>query len=271
MADLPISSLPISGGALDADEFAVNQGGTTVKLTRAQVLAGVTTDLSTHISTTPIDHPALSVDTGSIANLAVTEGKIGPLAVTEGKIGALAVTEGKIGNSAVTAAKIADRTRHKWCVPSMRYDVTNAVVTAHMIRNDGTFQPRGSICMAGADTYVYGSFVVPADFYSGLVVNAVFDPGSYVLGNQIYAGVQCTYAALGEAYNHNSDTLAMGLVNPGGVVYYSRNLAISSGPPVAGDMVTIWFQRDATVVTGMDTLADDIFFVGWRLTYTADS
>ena len=50
MADTKISGLPAAGGFISTDELPVNEGGTSKKVTGAQVLAYVSTTLATQDS-----------------------------------------------------------------------------------------------------------------------------------------------------------------------------------------------------------------------------
>jgi len=68
----------------------------------------VQSNLDSHISASPIDHPDGSVTTAKIADGAVTEVKIADGAITTAKIADLAVTTAKIDDAAITAAKIAN-------------------------------------------------------------------------------------------------------------------------------------------------------------------
>lgn len=234
MADTPISGLPAAGAANAADEFAVNQAGTTRKVTGTQVSTVV---LAAHIAANPIDHP----------------------------------------NGSVTAAKIADRTRKLFVVP----------YTAHN-RDGASWDYMGqSTAVVGLgidvidDEYVmiYGRFMVPHDYVSDMTAQPVWCIEQGVAGSpkDIYIETIAHAGTCGEDNSLHHDTLpfaAVSVVVPAGIIspIYECTPALSLVSVALNDMVRLETTRDSTAATGgLDTLGDRCVFIGWIVSYTADS
>lgn len=238
MADLPISGLPVSGGALDTDELAANQGGTTVKLTLAQIKTNVEADgLAAHIASNPATHAA-----GSI-----------------------------------TSTLIANRTRTFWVNP---YVVWN--INANSYAYPGVDNALGGYGVNMIDNErceAYGRFCIPNDYVSGMTMKAVFIPlmDAVSPGNKnLYYANGFTAGACGETPETHKDNTAYEIlvldVPVGWPTYQHCTPTFALTDVAAGDIVFIYTIRNSTAGVGdPDTVNKTVIFVGWMISYTADS
>lgn len=111
-------------------------------------------------------------------------------------------------------------------------------------------------------------FIVPDDFISGFVVQAISETS---VGGNIYAGLQCTYQAIGEALGtHTTGAIAYTAVAmSGGNVLDATHIQTLANAS-AGDTVCCRFARDAT--DPLDTIVGGLVqfygfhaqYLGWR-------
>jgi hypothetical protein len=196
---------------------------------------------------------------GKIASGAVTETKIATGAVTETKIATGAVTENKIATGAVTAAKIANRTRVLYVPALYAYNVTvsDEIVYDCDFYSWNFFDNKSSLAV--------GRFRVPGDFDGSLVVKALVRPAS---SGNVYVYHQALYGALNEQVGNHNNTNDFAAVSVTSGVYNEISSLTLTDANI-GDNVSLKFQRDAT--NAQDTVDNTMRFMGWIVTYTADS
>lgn len=152
--------------------------------------------------------------------------------------------------SAIAAGNIANRTRSFLVTPNVEADTIN-----------------GTSCPDNVSTSLYGAFRVPADFASSMTIKAVLvnNTGS---GN-IYHSSDAEWGAVGEVANSGSASFAAAAEAMSGykVVY---ELASFDCPGIAvNDNVGLrYIRRGANMY---DTLGNWVSFMGWLVSYTADS
>jgi len=157
-----------------------------------------------------------------------------------------AVTTDKVANDSITTTKIPNRPRH-FLVSSTAGNTPSETV-------QGLVFPSGSI------TGVAGWFAVPTDYAGGMTVSAIVrgeSAGDVDIVNTANFGEE------GEPYNENTETDT-------GTVSVTTNtllaLPLTLSGITADDIVNLTFSR-----VDIDPLADDLYFAGWLVEYTADS
>ena len=157
-----------------------------------------------------------------------------------------------IAADAVTTAKIPNRTR--------KFFVQAPVASA-----TGTATAKGTKTLDNGDASIYGQFIVPSDFASGMTVTAVVNPDA---SGNIYSSNTAEYGQCGEAHAAHSDTVVIAAV---AVTINLRNCIqpITLANEAIGDLVSLTFRRDAT--DPLDTIDDVAYLTGWIVEYTADS
>lgn len=165
-----------------------------------------------------------------------------------------AVTTAKIADSQVTAAKIANRTRTF---------LVQALATAGTMATSGVDMPDS------VATDAVGRFYLPSDYVSGMTITPIVisltGSGDIVLSNSV------SYAADGESVTANSNSVGSTVVAISGTSQYKLCTGLTSTvtAAAAGDFFRLSSSRTGT--SGSDTYANDVFFVGWLVSYTADS
>lgn len=236
--DCPFVTGFISGNIIDHDHTA-GYGG-------ALGASGLLTN-----SVTEPKIAASSVSEAKIATGAVTNTKIGTDAVTESKIADGAVTVNRLGTSAVTAIKIQNRTRTIFLPPMhiVEADAFDAMI----------------ILADGVTSEVKGMFKVPKDFVSGMTVKPVVIASA---SGNIYSTWTITYGGVGEAidtHTHTASQAATALT----LYLLSEIQSLSISNAAVGDYAQLGFQRIGE--SASDTINDAVLFIGWLITYTADS
>lgn len=163
-----------------------------------------------------------------------------------------------LADSIVTAAKIVNRTR-TWLVPAVAsYNDTDLSVGS-----------RTSIYgwyMPDSKTYsLYGGFYCPSDYASTMTVKAVVWP----LGTgNIYCTHDAYVGANGEAANtHSYSQSATAVAVTETVINEISSLSLTA--IATGDYVNLKFQRQGG--NASDTVNAVANFIGWLVSYTADS
>lgn len=153
-----------------------------------------------------------------------------------------------ITDETITAAKIANRTR-KFLVPAPNTDLYN-----------------GAALPDAATTNVFGSFYVPEDFVSDMIVDLIVlcasASGNAVLTNTV------AYGALGQGLTTHVDLLATQVI----AISNNQNQAVvqlTLTNAAKGDFCRCYATR--TGGHGSDSLAATLYTIGWLVTYTADS
>lgn len=191
--------------------------------------------------------------------VSITTGGVITLTDERAYIGDGHVATASLADSAVTAAKIANRTRvvgipctGGWDLAPLELDRTNA-------------HPYGGPLADGTSTQMFGYFYVPSDYVSdGVVIPVVYAEGT---GN-LYALQTLYYAATGETPGSVGTAVTTQAVTNTKVTNCTSIQTAMTGI-AAGDHVMIMFQR--TGGNASDTVGADCQFVGWLLSYTADS
>lgn len=158
----------------------------------------------------------------------------------------------------VSNTDIVNRTR-RFIVPAIAgYNASDSTVIVRTTHRGLAFIDN-KICQAGAD------FLVPDDFQSGMSVKAVVRPGA---NGNAYLSRVVYYGACGEALDTHDDSIGWTAI---AVATADENNCIGEialSAEAIGDIVSLFYQRDATHVD--DTVAGTVNFVGWLIEYTAD-
>jgi len=192
---------------------------------------------------------ALSVDTASIANMAIETGKLDNLAVTAAKIGTSAVETAKIDNLAVTGGKIAAGaidTGHLANLAVTAGKIDNLTITAAQIANlTITGGPAGKIAASTiTEDNVVANTITAASIAAGTITTAEIAANTIVAGD-IAAGTITTAE------------IAAGTIAASNINGTFGNLTISSG--------IITFNTSQGInLTGHDTTAGRIKFDGTK-------
>ena len=135
MANIKISDLTSAASVADANQFEINEAGTSKKVTGSQIKAYVNSGDGALASKN-------TVATADIDNLAVTEAKLATSSVTSAKILNGTITGPDIANSTITGAKIATDTITATniaanAVGASELNVSGNGTTAQYLRSDG--------------------------------------------------------------------------------------------------------------------------------------
>lgn len=143
MANIKISDLTAASVAAAANEFEINEAGTSKKVTGSQIKAYVN-----------LGDGALAakntVATADINNLAVTEAKLANSSVTSTKIAEGTIVAGDIANATITGAKIATDTITATNIAA------NAVGTSEIANSAVTIAKLSTTGTASSSTYLRG-------------------------------------------------------------------------------------------------------------------
>jgi len=182
--------------------------------------------------------------------------------VLDGAFADSAATRALFANSIWTHTQIVDRTRTLWvpCVAGYNSsDSTPLTGTNFQINNGWTFPDAKNV-------YGYGTFQVPSDFASTMTVTPYIQANG---GGNIYSSGEVCYGAENEVYNTHTDSEALGAeAITGGVRFENGHGVISMAAAAIGDFVTLAFYRNGAHAN--DTLSADVYFMGWKVSYTAD-
>ena len=110
----------------------------------------------------------------------------------------------------------------------------------------------------------YGSFVIPADYKSGMQVKLcaiVNGSGNVYVENFAY------YRAADADYNEHSDTFGPEAVAISAAYVLKELGGVSLTNAAAGDVVSVQFSRYGD--NGADTFSGNFYVIGWWVTYTA--
>lgn len=303
MPDTKISALAAVGAAADAQEFPVNDAGTTKKITLLTVDNYILRAL--HVPSTALaansvtdtklrDSAGTSVigkagaGAGDPADIvagadnqifgrrggALTFASVATAELAANILSADAAGRGKMQNgffdaATVTAKFAAGSITATEIANRTRTFLVPAVGGYDTFLSEAGAYPRFSILgWSLVDTVlrtVTGEFMIPSDFASDMTVAAVVY--STANGNLYNQGV-ISYGASGQAYNTHSDVIAAAATAVTANQYcVIRSTALSA--EAIGDYVALQFERDATNI--LDTINNTVYFRGWLVTYTADS
>lgn len=168
-------------------------------------------------------------------------------------------------NIAVNAAMIDDRTRAEWFPAVIGHNFTDALEI--VLASNSTAPGLVGISMPDLKTTrVYGTWIVPQDFESGLTIKAMLYNAA--VSADIYGRCQAFYGACGEGATTHSD-------DPGvaaeAMVSSARNCLgeVSLASAAKGDLVSVYYTR--TGADALDTMGAAVWLVGFVAEYTADS
>ena len=253
------------GGGNTRIDRVVLRADWTAQTVRITVIAG--TDASSPTAPSITQTPGTTYDIKICQALVNTSGTVtitdervfakpGTDAVVTAAITDNAVTTAKIVDSAVTAAKIANRTRTFLVEPVAGYRLDTSAALA--------VQEEGTAMIDAVESRVYGHFYCPADYASGLSVRAVV----YASGTgNIYCSAANAYGASGENFVHTNDFSTAAVALTSSQLNQIASATLSS--LAAGDYVSTAFFRDGDNV--LDTVGATVYFLGFLVSYTADS
>lgn len=116
-------------------------------------------------------------------------------------------------------------------------------------------------------TILFGNWRIPPEMVpnSDVIVTPVVN--SAAVGN-LENGSGIYYGPVGGNYNASSDTnvatSAIGVINR---IYEVNAITLNAGPAAPGDYLSLIFQRLGG--DGNDTIEGTVYFMGWKVTYTA--
>lgn len=163
-----------------------------------------------------------------------------------------------IGDGIITPAKHATRARAFLVQAVSGYNNTDS---ASMERGD----PTGWTMLDEKSYTLVGNFYVPPDFSSSMTISAVlYSEGT---GN-VYGYNLAYHGAAGEAFNTHSQTsgvtTAAVTANQVGAKY-----TLTMSNMAAEDYAFLQYNRNGAHAS--DTASATVYFVGWLVSYTADS
>ncbi len=183
--------------------------------------------------------------------------------IPDGAFTAAAATRALFGAGIWTATEIADRTRTLWVPCIAAYNTTDgtALTAANYITRAG-WEFIDNKAISG-----YGQFQVPTDFVSTMTITPyIISAGA---GN-VYSAGEAYSGAENEAYNTHTDTAAAAAVAiTGGSLFENAHAALALAAAAAGDFVNLTFTRNSA--NALDTRNGPCNFMGWKVSYTADS
>lgn len=211
------------------------------------------------------DIPAETTIDGTVYDLTLATGTIG----TDGIVDLTPALTYSAPRGEVAASNIANRTRsfiipasslygYDWGGTSYGYLHYNNI-NGRLVTNEGIFCARGV-------------FEVPQDYASNMTVSAVIlnkETMAPLVGN-IRCSMDVEYGAIGESgWNHTANVAEATVAIANTETLYEVSTANLSSAS-AGDIVTLQWERDGS--DALDTYQGlGIYFVGFRVTYTADS
>jgi hypothetical protein len=158
---------------------------------------------------------------------------------------------------AITAAGIANRTR-TFIVPGLVYNGSDSAF--------GIAGADGQQMIDNKNVTAYGVFYMPSDYVSGMTVSALVHGAA---SGDCYCSAQLRAGALTEDFGvHNSDIFSTAVqVLVAGKLTAVAAIAVTQA--TAGDAVYVQFFRDGDAAE--DTVGNIVYFIGFQVTYTADS
>lgn len=167
--------------------------------------------------------------------------------------------------NAVTTANIVNRTRNLFLPPTFGWNITDSVEIPMKYRA-AEAQYFGET-LAGKDSLMFAKFSCPNDYDSSMTVKPVFLTASS--GGNCYNRSLASYAAVGETMNINQDGTAFAATAVSGYTALKVGPTMTLDTIDAADIVQLTWERDATNV--LDTMGTGIQFLGFQVSYTADS
>lgn len=156
---------------------------------------------------------------------------------------------------------LVGRTRSFLVSPQSGYDVMTSLA---LVRTDAMAE--GLPMADGNVTYVFGEFLVPVDYVSDMTIQPIVVSAAT---GDIYASGHVYYSAVGETWDGHDDQLA----NAARAITLNKHngatASMTLSTPAAGDIVHVQFTRTGDNV--LDTVGNTVFFIGWMVTYRADS
>lgn len=207
---------------------------------------------------------AAKLATGAVTTAALAAGVLSADPAGRAKMAERYIQTKHIGLEQVTSAEIANRTRSV-LVPAMwPRNETDGTVLAW-----GGADDPGWVLPDGKKSGCYGAFKVPEDFVSSLDILAVVYP---LASGNLYCENLFRSAKAGETMpQHAMSTTYQAVAVVKDTVYEIQPLA-GHGETLqlqGGDYVALRWTRDAT--NAADTVNAAVRFLGWLVTYEADS
>jgi len=174
------------------------------------------------------------------------------------------ITGDMIADESITLIEIQNRTRKFW---SAAVDAYNSTGGAEAAWNIGTGW--GWVLANGVNTRTVGAFCVPNDFVSDMAITGVFVSDGGGGGDFYLANLHTFYGTNGEIFTTHNDTLWSATLTEPGNGIRSELQYITMTAPAIGDYVMLEFSRAGGDPS--DTATADLIFMGWIISYTADS
>ena len=175
-----------------------------------------------------------------------------------GSGGRWVVNTANIADDAVTSDKTANRTRKLFIPATGMYHT--AVLEANGVSRVYTAGWKTGDAVLRA---IVGNAIIPNDFVSGAIVQAVV---TYVQANgNYYMQASADYGSVGENWNTHTAAFA-GVAVPLVADHPTLIASMTLVDAVVGDYIHLWLEHDST--QGTDT-GTGCFVSGWLLTYTA--
>jgi len=211
--------------------------------------------------------PTLTQTADSVWEIALSQGTVdnfGAVTIDAdertslGSGGRWVVNTANIADDAVTSDKTANRTRKLFIPATGMYHT--AVLEANGVSRVYTAGWRMGDAVLRA---IVGNAIIPNDFASGAVVEAIVSYGQ-ATGNY-YMQASTDYGSVGENWNTHSAAFA-GVLVPLTINELTPIASMTLTDAVVGDYVHLWLEHDSTQAGNTGTVC---YLAGWTLTYTA--
>lgn len=204
--------------------------------------------LATFLGPSAVAPPAITQTDGVVWDL-----QIATVEITN--LGVITITDTR---EFVNAGRI-----RSFLVPAVNgYDLTAGALLVY-INNVGYELPDAAGCS------VFGKFYCPEDFLSDITVTPVVYQNAIAAGD-IYAQTVCGYGAIGETPTNHTDNVgytAMSVTQTLQTELTAIQMTLAN--LAKGDIVNVSMTRDATNI--LDTINGPVNFMGWLVSYKADS
>ncbi len=239
----------------------------TVRITLLESADGTATiPAMTQTANTTWDVPLAegTITTGDV--IAITDARVfvhPNIEVENAMMAANSVDSDQYVDGSIYPEHIANRTRTLWVSAIGGYNNTDGTA----LTGASYIGRRGWELTDGKNISIYGNFTVPSDFVSTMTVTPIVV--TLAAGN-VYAYNEAYYGAVGQSTaTHNNVSAYAAVAVTGTVAYDEGHEALALSSVAAGDYVSLVYIRDA--VSASDTVNNAMYFVGWLVSYTADS
>jgi len=266
MATVKISGLPAASAVVDANEFEINEAGTSKKVTAAQIAANTLANLDGDKGDITV---ASSGTSWTIDNNSVTTDKINNSAVTTDKINNNAVTNDKL---ATVVQPIGKQT--VWVPASaMTPRTTNGAESVKtQLATNGTVL---NVLAFDTSTVEYAQFNIrmPKGWNESTVTFAPVWTANSTSTNGVAFSLRAKALGNDETIDAAWGTAITVTDNNTSTVYQVHLAAESAAVTVANASELEWvvFEVAREVANGSDTLAVDALLIGVNLYYTTNA